>query len=98
MVVGMAKTQKVTVTLPTSDVAAIRALVDANKADTVSGFVQHAVKLSLEEAAGTEAWITQWLEETGGPLTIEEIAWADRILSGEATDVDRGVTGARAHA
>ncbi|HMS74799.1 hypothetical protein [Gordonia sp. (in: high G+C Gram-positive bacteria)] len=76
----MASSQKVTVTLPVESVQAIRELVAEGKADSVSGFVQHAVAVSLDDVAGWGAMLAQALEETGGPLTAEEREWADRIL------------------
>lgn len=80
MVIGMATTQKVTVTLPVESVRAIRELVADGKADSVSGFVQHAVQVSLDDVAGWGAMLAQALEDTGGPLTAEERAWAGRVL------------------
>ena len=80
MVIGMATTQKVTVTLPVESVHAIRELVAEGKADSVSGFVQHAVEVSLDDIAGWGVVLAQALEETGGPLTTEERVWAGRVL------------------
>ena len=80
MVISMASSQKVTVTLPVESVQAIRELVAEGKADSVSGFVQHAVAVSLDDVAVWGAMLAQALEETGGPLTAEEREWADRIL------------------
>lgn len=85
MVVGMAKTRKVTITLPAHAVDAIRELVAEGKADSVSGFVQHAVKTSLDDVAGWGAMLAQALDETGGPMTPEERAWADEVLGRSGT-------------
>lgn len=82
MVIGMATTQKVTVTLPVEAVEAIRGLVASGKADTVSGFVQHAVQVALDDVAGWGAMLAQALDETGGPMTPEERDWADQVLDG----------------
>lgn len=82
MVIGMANTRKVTVTLPLEAVAAIRALVDEGKADSVSGFVQHAVQVSLDDVAGWGAMLAEALRETGGEMTPAERAWADGVLAG----------------
>lgn len=76
----MATTKKVTVTLPVDAVEAIRALVAAGKADSVSGFVQHAVRVALDDIAGWGAMLAQALEETGGDLTPDERAWASGVL------------------
>ena len=40
-------------------------------------FVQHAVGVALSDAAG---W-REMLQQTGGPLTAKERAWADTLLS-----------------
>lgn len=79
MVVGMA-TRKVTITLEEGQVDQIRKLVDAGSAASVSGFVQHAVGVALDDVAGWGAMLADALRETGGPLTDEERAWADELL------------------
>lgn len=81
MVIGMA-TRKVTVTLRESELGRIRALVEAGSAASVSGFVQHAVSVALDDVAGWGALLAEALRETGGPLTEQERAWADTILGG----------------
>lgn len=76
----MARTMKITVTLPVESVEAIRRLVTDRKADSVSGFVQHAVHVALDDVAGWSALLGQALTETGGAMTSEEQAWADTVL------------------
>jgi len=80
MVFGMATT-KVTITLQDDQLEKIRALVAAGHAANVSAFVQHAVGVALFDAAGWNAMLQEALEQTGGPLTKNERAWADAILS-----------------
>jgi len=80
MVFGMA-TQKITVTLDDDQVKEIRALVAAGQAANVSAFVQHAVGVALHDAAGWRDMLNDALRQTGGPLTKNERAWADAILS-----------------
>lgn len=82
MVIGMATTEKVTVTLPTAQVAAIRRLVSAGASSSVSGFVQHAVGVALDDIAGWGAMLADALATTGGELTDEERDWADSVLGG----------------
>ncbi len=77
-------TKKVTVTLDEGQLERIRALVDAGSASSVSGFVQHAVGVALDDVAGWGALLAEALRQTGGPLTDEERSWADGIL--ESTD------------
>jgi Arc/MetJ-type ribon-helix-helix transcriptional regulator len=89
MVIGMA-TKKVTVTLEEEQVAAIRELVASGKADSVSGFVKHAVGVSLDDVAGWGVMLGRALEETGGPLTQEERAWADGVLRGPSGKKRKG--------
>ena len=69
-----------TVTLEEEQLARIRGLVAAGKAGSISGFVQHAVRVSLDDVAGWGAMLAEALAETGGNLTAEERAWADEIL------------------
>ncbi|MFT4217401.1 MAG: hypothetical protein QM619_09500 [Micropruina sp.] len=76
----MATMQKITVTVPTEWVASIRGLVSEGKADSVSGFVQHAIEVALDDVAGWGAMLAHALQETGGDMTPEERAWADRVL------------------
>jgi Arc/MetJ-type ribon-helix-helix transcriptional regulator len=79
MVIGMA-TRKVTITLDEQDLSRIKSLVESGKARTVSGFVQSAVRVSLDDVAGWSEMLAEALAKTGGDLTADERAWADRIL------------------
>jgi Arc/MetJ-type ribon-helix-helix transcriptional regulator len=76
---------KVTVTLPVDSVEAIRRLVADGKADSVSGFVQHAVHVSLDDVAGWGALLGQALADTGGAMTDQERQWADQVLGGSGS-------------
>lgn len=73
-------TRKVTVTLEMDQLDSIRRLVDAGSTSSVSGFVQHAVAVALDDVAGWEALLAEGMQATGGPLTDEERAWADELL------------------
>jgi Arc/MetJ-type ribon-helix-helix transcriptional regulator len=73
-------TRKVTVTLDEAQLARIRALVAAGTASSVSGFVQHAVGVALDDVAGWGALLAEALRETGGALSESERAWADDVL------------------
>lgn len=79
MVISMA-TKKVTVTLEEEQLERVRRVVAAGKATSVSGFVQHAVAVSLDDVAGWGALLAEALNYTGGDLTDDERSWADRIL------------------
>lgn len=79
MVVGMAS-KKITVTLDVEQVAQIRALVDIGRAASISGFVQHAVSVALDDVAGWGAMLAKALQDTGGPMSADEKAWADEAL------------------
>jgi Arc/MetJ-type ribon-helix-helix transcriptional regulator len=81
-------TRKVTVTLAEEQLDRIRALVSAGKAPNVSAFVQHAVRVALDDVAGWGAMLAEALTDSGGPLTAAEKAWADDVL---------GVTKRRKH-
>ena len=79
MVIGMA-TQKVTITLEADQVERIRSLVATGQAASVSGFVQHAVAVSLDDVAGWGAMLAEALRETGGRISADEKRWADQAL------------------
>src|ERR1700677_4738629 len=79
MVNGMA-TKKVTITLDEAQLDQIRALVQARTAPSVSGFVQHAVAVALDDVAGWGAMLAEALRQTGGALSDDERAWADDVL------------------
>lgn len=70
-------------TLDEDQLAHIRGLVESGKARSVSGFVQHAVGVSLDDIAGWGAMLADALGKTGGDLSPEEKVWADRILGTE---------------
>jgi Arc/MetJ-type ribon-helix-helix transcriptional regulator len=74
-------TSKITITLPDDQLREIHSLISAGKAQSVSGFVKHAVGVALHDAAGWKDMLQGALLETGGPLTKKERAWADAILS-----------------
>ncbi len=79
MVLGMA-TRKVTVTLDEVQLDQIRRLVEDGGAPSVSGFVQHAVAVALDDVAGWGAMLAGALHDTGGPLSDDERVWADEQL------------------
>jgi Arc/MetJ-type ribon-helix-helix transcriptional regulator len=82
MVVGMA-TRKVTITLDENQLERVRALVEAGSAASVSGFVQHAVGIALDDVAGWGAMLADALTDTGGELSRQERRWADQVLGVE---------------
>jgi len=79
MVVGMA-TKKLTITLEADQLERIRALVESGEAPSVSGFVQSAVGVALDDVAGWSAMLANALEATGGEISAEERRWADEAL------------------
>jgi Arc/MetJ-type ribon-helix-helix transcriptional regulator len=79
MVPGMA-TKKITITIDEAQLDRIRSLVRAQTAPSVSGFVQHAVAVALDDVAGWGAMLAEALRQTGGALSDDERAWADDVL------------------
>jgi Arc/MetJ-type ribon-helix-helix transcriptional regulator len=79
MVIGMA-TKKITITLDEEQVRQVRQLVTAGRAKSVSGFIQHAVGVALDDVAGWGAMLAQALDESGGPMSADERSWADASL------------------
>jgi Arc/MetJ-type ribon-helix-helix transcriptional regulator len=84
MVHGMA-TRKITITLHDDQIQEIQSLVERGQARNVSSFVKHAVAVALHDAAGWREMLEGALLESGGPLTKEERAWADGILSSKTS-------------
>jgi Arc/MetJ-type ribon-helix-helix transcriptional regulator len=80
MVFGMA-TRKITITVHDDQLKEIRSLVAAGQASSVSAFVQHAVGVALNDAAGWQELLLDALRQTGGDLTKRERTWADSLLS-----------------
>ena len=88
MVHGMATT-KITITLENSHLQEVRELVSAGVAANTSAFVKHAVAIALSDAAGWREMLRDALDQTGGPLSAAERAWADDILSPRKPGVSR---------
>jgi Arc/MetJ-type ribon-helix-helix transcriptional regulator len=76
-------TKKVTITLDTVQLERVRELVESGTASSVSGFVQHAVGVAIDDVAGWGALLAQALRDTGGSLSDDEKAWADEMLGTE---------------
>jgi Arc/MetJ-type ribon-helix-helix transcriptional regulator len=72
--------KKVTITLDEAQLDRVRALVEGGTAPSVSGFIQHAVGVALDDVAGWGALLAEALRETGGALSDDERAWADETL------------------
>ena len=73
-------TTKITITVDNHQLEEIRALVEAGTAASVSAFVKHAVGVALFDAAGWRETLEDALQQSGGPLTKKERAWADAIF------------------
>jgi Arc/MetJ-type ribon-helix-helix transcriptional regulator len=72
--------KKVTVTLDQAQLDRIRVLLEARTSPSISSFVRHAVGIALDDIAAWEELLGEALQETGGPLSDEERAWADEVL------------------
>jgi len=73
-------TKKITITIERDQFDRIQSLVGSGKAKSVSGFVQHAVGVALDDVAGWGMLIAQALADSGGAVSPDEQAWADEIL------------------
>ena len=71
----MAKTVKVTVSMPVEDVEQLRALDAAGAIESVSGYVAQAVHDRLDR----QAWLERWRARVGNPHP-EASAWADKVI------------------
>lgn len=71
----MAKTVKVTVSMPVEDVERLKALDAAGAIESVSGYVAQAVRDRLDR----QAWLARWRARVGDPDP-EASAWADAMI------------------
>ncbi len=78
MIVGMT-TVKIAVSLPGELVDAARRAVESGRAASVSGYVAAALRAQAQ-LDDLDALLETMLEATGGPLTGDEEAAADRAL------------------
>ena len=78
---ALTPTLPLVITLPDDQFKAIRERVAARESASVSGYIRQAVQKSLDNAAVFRAIVDAALNETGGPLTPKERAWARRMLS-----------------
>lgn len=78
---GRMAARKSSVTLGVAHEASVRALATDANTISLSAFLDHDVEMALNDAAEWEETLATALEQTGGPLTPEERAWADSILS-----------------
>lgn len=81
-------TRKVTITLPVAQLERVKDLVETGHAAGVSGFVRRAVHTALDDMAAWGATLAEALQESGGPLSADERAWADQML-GRSSPPDR---------
>jgi Arc/MetJ-type ribon-helix-helix transcriptional regulator len=79
MILSMTKA-KIAVTIDQDVLAKVRQAVADGVASSVSAYVEEAVTTRLTDEMTASEWLDQILEESGGPLTDEERAWADRVL------------------
>lgn len=71
----MAKTVKVTVSMPAEDVARLKALDAAGAIDSVSGYVAQAVHERLDR----QTWLEGWRARVGQPDS-GATEWADALI------------------
>ena len=71
----MAKTVKVTVSMPVEDVERLKSLDAAGAIESVSGYVAQAVHDRLDR----QAWLARWRARVGDPEP-EASAWADAMI------------------
>jgi hypothetical protein len=71
----MAKTVKVTVSMPVDGVERLKVLDAAGAIEAVSGYVAQAVHDRLDR----QAWLERWRARVGNPPW-EATAWADEVI------------------
>lgn len=78
MIAGMTSA-KIAISLPKAVLASARAAVKRGEAPSLSAYVSRLIEEKTSEA-DLMKMLEEMLEETGGPLTPAEIAWADGVL------------------
>lgn len=71
----MAKTVKVTVSMPAEDLERLKVLDAAGAIESVSGYVAQAVHDRLDR----QSWLERWRARVGNPHP-EASAWADEVI------------------
>jgi Arc/MetJ-type ribon-helix-helix transcriptional regulator len=72
---------KIAVTIDKDLVTMARRAVESGRARSLSAYIEEALAAWVAHD-DFDALLDLMLEETGGPLTEEEIAWADQALNG----------------
>ena len=79
MMIGMTRKAKIAVTLPQELVDTARDAVRRGRATSVSAYVAEAMT-QRAKADDLDTLLDEMLDASGGPMTDEERAWADRLL------------------
>ena len=75
---------KIAITIDPDVLARVKSEVEAGPLRSVSAYIEHAVVNQLTAEDDFDSWLAEALEATGGPLTEEERAEAQRILGQSA--------------
>jgi hypothetical protein len=81
MMIGMTA-KKIAITVPEKTLAGARRAVKSGKATSLSAYISRAIEQKTM-SDDLDAWLKEWEDETGGPLTESEKAWADAALDGK---------------
>ncbi len=84
--------EKITVSLPSGQVAAMRRAVREGRAASVSAFVSGAVALQEQRESLADV-VAEWIREDGRPPA-EAYAWADEVLGRPRPETKRRAVGA----
>lgn len=75
---------KIAITIDPDVLARVKSEVEAGPLRSISAYIEHAVVNQLTAEDDFDSWLAEALETTGGPLTEEERAEAQRILGHSA--------------
>lgn len=71
---------KIAITIDPDVLARVKSEVEAGPLRSVSAYIEHAVVNQLAGEDDFDSWLAEALDATGGPLTEQERADAQRIL------------------
>lgn len=83
MITGMTPKAKIAISIRQDLLDEIQGSVERGTSPSVSAYIEKAIEHQVWARAEFLQMMDDALEETGGPMTDEEIAWADRVLRGE---------------
>src|SRR5687768_9470290 len=85
----MTRYEKIAISLPARTAERVRRAVKNGEAPSASAYITTAIERKMSREEGL-AMLSDWLEESGGPMTAEEKRMVDRELFGTRSQSNVG--------